>query len=248
MATADEEKFKIPLFDGTTFSNWKFRIETLLKEHDLLDVVRRKYMKIVIVNAEDDAETRAEKERILENLRKKDRKCKSLIIQRVLDSHLEYVKDKETAYEIWVTLSEIFERKGIATSVAENFAHDEIRHIVGLDDIAFSYIRQLGSGTSFNWSYSGRNRYSLPFIINIAGWIWCCGNCSRDIIDRQINVEFHEKSSTPWGIETSWIWKEITEWFTVIIRFRSSNESWEWEKLHVQMLFMWRDWTQTIWL
>ena len=169
MATADEEKFKIPLFDGTTFSNWKFRIETLLKEHDLLDVVRRKYMKIVIVNAEDDAKTRAEKERILENLRKKDRKCKSLIIQRVLDSHLEYVKDKETAYEIWVTLSEIFERKGIATSVAENFAHDEIRHIVGLDDIAFSYIRQLGSGTSFNWSYSGRNRYSLPFIINIAG-------------------------------------------------------------------------------
>jgi hypothetical protein len=39
-----------------------------------------------------------------EQLKKMDKKCKSQIVQRVADSHLEYVKDKETAFEIWTEL------------------------------------------------------------------------------------------------------------------------------------------------
>lgn len=48
--------------------------------------------------------------RRLAAIRKKDLKCKSQIVQRIADSHLKYVKDKRTAYEVWKELSNIFER------------------------------------------------------------------------------------------------------------------------------------------
>jgi hypothetical protein len=43
-----------------------------------------------------------------EQLKKRDKKCKSQIVQRVADNHLEYVKDKETAFEIWTELKNTF--------------------------------------------------------------------------------------------------------------------------------------------
>ncbi|GBM20089.1 Copia protein [Araneus ventricosus] len=45
---------------------------------------------------------------------KKNKKCKLLIIQCIADSHLEYIKDKQTAWEICNSLIGAFERKGIA--------------------------------------------------------------------------------------------------------------------------------------
>jgi hypothetical protein len=34
-----DDKNKVPLFDGSNFSNWKFRMKTLLDELDLLDIL-----------------------------------------------------------------------------------------------------------------------------------------------------------------------------------------------------------------
>lgn len=90
----EEDKYKVPLFNGKNFSNWKFRMEILLEEQELLDFVT------------EEPTTYKDKKRQL--------KCKSLIIQRISDSHLEYVKDKKSAKEIWDTLKEIFEKKGVA--------------------------------------------------------------------------------------------------------------------------------------
>ncbi|KAF2887766.1 hypothetical protein ILUMI_18408 [Ignelater luminosus] len=50
----------------------------------------------------------AEKEKKLAQLEKKDRNCKSQIIQRMGDSHLEYAKDKENSYELWSSLCNVF--------------------------------------------------------------------------------------------------------------------------------------------
>src|ERR1700744_773320 len=47
-------------------------------------------------------------------IKKNERKCKSIIVQCVADSHLEYIQDKETAKEIFEALKAIFERKSIA--------------------------------------------------------------------------------------------------------------------------------------
>jgi hypothetical protein len=38
---SEEEKFRVPAFDGTNYSNWKFRIETLLDEKELLEYIQK---------------------------------------------------------------------------------------------------------------------------------------------------------------------------------------------------------------
>jgi len=87
-------EFKVPLFNGKNFSNWKFQMEILLKEQELLNFIT------------EQPTTEKDKKRQL--------KCKSLIIQRIDDSHLEYVKNKKSAKEIWDTLKETFEQKSVA--------------------------------------------------------------------------------------------------------------------------------------
>lgn len=114
---ADVEKYKIPLFDGSNFGNWKFRMETLLNELDLLDFVRLPYYSMIELLESDSAAVKAQKEMELKNLEKRDRKCCSQIIQRVADSHLEYVKDCDSAHGIWSVLIETFERKSIASQL-----------------------------------------------------------------------------------------------------------------------------------
>ncbi|KYN30129.1 Copia protein [Trachymyrmex cornetzi] len=98
---ADDEKYKIPLFDGTNYSNWKFRMQALLEEHDLIDFVNKPLDMLIGDLPAETADAHAI------TLRKKDRKCKSSIIQRIADSHLEYVKEKATAFEMWQALSEV---------------------------------------------------------------------------------------------------------------------------------------------
>lgn len=115
---ADEvEKYRIPLFDGTNFNNWKFRMQTLLEKMDLYKYVEEPYTNKVEFLESDTAEQRTEKERRLAQLEKRDRKCKSQIIQRIADSHLEYAKDKQTAFNLWTSLCTTFERKGIASQL-----------------------------------------------------------------------------------------------------------------------------------
>jgi hypothetical protein len=76
MAT-ESEKYRIPLFDGTNFNNWKFRIETLLEELELLSFVEESYISKVEFVEEDTNEQRERKEARLAELRAQDRKCKS---------------------------------------------------------------------------------------------------------------------------------------------------------------------------
>ena len=53
---------------------------------------------------EDTDLERVKKQTDLSVLEKRDRKCRSQIIQRIADSHLEYVKDKESAFSMWNSL------------------------------------------------------------------------------------------------------------------------------------------------
>lgn len=50
-----------------------------------------------------------------------------MIIRRIVDTHLEYVKDKSTSFEIIGALQSIFERKSIESVVfAEEAVVDEM--------------------------------------------------------------------------------------------------------------------------
>lgn len=108
---ADDEKYKVPLFDGSNYSNWKFRMQILLEEHDFYNLVCEELDTLIagLPTASVDAQT--------STLRKNDKKCKSLITQRISDSHLEYVKEKDTAYEMWKALSDSFERTGVSSQL-----------------------------------------------------------------------------------------------------------------------------------
>lgn len=57
---------------------------------------------------------RNEKLKKKHDLEKLENKCHSLIIQRIHDDCLEYVKDKNTPKEIWTALIKTFEKKGAA--------------------------------------------------------------------------------------------------------------------------------------
>lgn len=108
----DDEKYKVSLFNGTNYSNWKFRMQVLLEEH-LIDHINNTLDNTTLITALPAATANTQ----LAVLRKNDRKYKSLITQCITDNHLEYVKEKETAFEMWKALSESFEWKGIASQL-----------------------------------------------------------------------------------------------------------------------------------
>lgn len=107
---------KLSIFNGKNFSNWKFRIQILMKEHGVESFVTKSTEEHadIVIGPNDSAEAQAEKNKKKEELTKKENKCHSMIIQRICDEYLEYVKDKATPKEVWSTLIATFERKGMA--------------------------------------------------------------------------------------------------------------------------------------
>lgn len=115
----EEEKLEIKkqfIFNGKDFNNWKFRIEILLREHDVEDFIETSLEERdeIKPNHLDDQATKTAKEKLKEELKKKERKCFSLIVQRIGNNFLEYVKDKKNPKEAWKSLSNAFERKGVS--------------------------------------------------------------------------------------------------------------------------------------
>lgn len=86
-------------FKGENFPNWKFRVEMLLSEFDVLECVGDQFQKS-LKKADDKAA-------------KKDAKAKNIIVQSVADSHLNILRGKATAYEMWRVLTETYEKKGL---------------------------------------------------------------------------------------------------------------------------------------
>lgn len=91
-------------------------MELFLEEIDLLECAQTPTLEIAQATA-PAGETAEAHTRRLAAVRKKDLKCKSQIVQRIADSHLEYAKDKTTAHEVWKELSNVFERRGMASQL-----------------------------------------------------------------------------------------------------------------------------------
>lgn len=109
----EEDKHRVPLFDGTNYNNWKFRMEILLEKLSLRDHIESQVLDGEAKTGEAAEVFRAR----MVSLRKKDTKCKSQIVQRIADSHLEYAKNKLTAFDIWMELRNVFERRGVASQL-----------------------------------------------------------------------------------------------------------------------------------
>lgn len=117
MEEEKSERLFLPLFDGTNFAAWKFRMLILLEEHELVECVETyaaDVPELQDVNT-DTAEVKARKLVDLQKRNKKDRKCKSLLVSRIHDSQLEYIHDKRFPKDIWDALHRVFERRSIAS-------------------------------------------------------------------------------------------------------------------------------------
>lgn len=98
MSKQTEEKYSICQFNGQNYSNWKFRVETLLEEFGVKECV--------------DNAPLSDSAKLL-TWKNNDKKCMSLLVQCIADTHLEYVRCKASK-EAWDCLAATFERKGIA--------------------------------------------------------------------------------------------------------------------------------------
>lgn len=92
------------LFDGTNYNNQKFRMRLLLDEKGVFEYVED-YLEEITLHVDD----REQRKHV-----KKKKKCRSELVKHIDDSQLEYVKDKDTAKDIYDALQEIFEQKSIA--------------------------------------------------------------------------------------------------------------------------------------
>lgn len=87
----------LPQLTDDNFSNWKFRVQIILEERGVREVLNQNYEEL------------SEEERKIYKIC--DAKAKSILIQCITDRHIEYVKDAKTAKEMICSLKNIFERK-----------------------------------------------------------------------------------------------------------------------------------------
>lgn len=94
-------KRNIQPFDGEKYTVWKFRVQSLLFELSVKDVLDRDPPSI-----------------ISDEWRKKDSTAKSVIVEYLGDSFLSFAKENITAKWIFQNLDTIYERRSLATQMA----------------------------------------------------------------------------------------------------------------------------------
>jgi hypothetical protein len=77
----EEDKYRIPLFDGNNYPDWKFRITLYLDELDLLKHTETLLNQLLENNPKSG-----------NGLVRNNKRCKSRIVQRIHDAQLENVK------------------------------------------------------------------------------------------------------------------------------------------------------------
>lgn len=111
----DARSLRIKPFDGTGFNNWCFRMKAYLQQLEVLRCVEvaAEEEDFWVIPDSDTAPVKAEKEGKRAARIRQDNKCRSVLIQAIADSHLEYIKDKQSPKQIWDGLHNVFERKSI---------------------------------------------------------------------------------------------------------------------------------------
>lgn len=98
---------KLPLFDGSNFSNWKYRIGMLLRQ--------RKLEKYIQDDLDDILEETEEEKK--EKVRDEESLCASILVETMHDSQLENIKEQTTAKGIFDALLAIYERNSITSQI-----------------------------------------------------------------------------------------------------------------------------------
>lgn len=85
--------YNIDSLNENNYEAWKFRVETILREQNVEDMIQSEY------KGEDYTDQRRREEE-----KKRDNKCKSIIVQCIEDMQIDIIRNKETAYAMWKSL------------------------------------------------------------------------------------------------------------------------------------------------
>ena len=99
-ATMDSSSLRISKFDRTNFHAWKFKIQMVLEERDLWEVV--------------SGEVKAEH---CTTFKQKSRKAMAVICLSMEDSQLPLVRSASSAFDAWSKLVDHFEKKSLANKL-----------------------------------------------------------------------------------------------------------------------------------
>lgn len=81
----------------------KFRIKMILAEHSVEHMIAVKYR-------DKDYATPALKE----EAKRKENKCKPILVQCIDDMQIDVIRNKETAYDMWITLQNVYEKRSLS--------------------------------------------------------------------------------------------------------------------------------------
>lgn len=95
----------LPMLTAENYNNWKFRVETILAEKQVLEVTN-------IVNIDDEPDV--EKRLILKT---QDAKAKSIIVSCITDKHLSLIKETKTSHQMLQILQANFQRKSVISKL-----------------------------------------------------------------------------------------------------------------------------------
>lgn len=102
MAITTKNYFNIDPLNGDNYVTWKFRVTTLLVEQEVVDMIGKKFVESDYTDEQKRREAK-----------KKDDKCKLLIVQSVANGQIDLVRDKKTAFAMWESLKEMYQKKGL---------------------------------------------------------------------------------------------------------------------------------------
>lgn len=108
----EEDKYKIPLFDSTNYHAWKFGMECYVgwSWPSTSNWKEVKTWRGYRGTTKEDAIMK----RIVQKT-KEDKACKRKIVSKVADIHLEYLQGQSTAFDMWESLGNGFERHSLAS-------------------------------------------------------------------------------------------------------------------------------------
>jgi predicted secreted protein len=86
----EEDRYKLPLFDGTNYGDWRFRMEIVLDEKGILTHVSRHLAELqeeFRLTGNENQETRSAEQKKLDKLSTDDKKCKKINHQVIYSVH-----------------------------------------------------------------------------------------------------------------------------------------------------------------
>ena len=100
--------YKIDPLNGNNYSTWRRRLEWILDDLDLWDIMTGADAELVPVDLSNI--TMAERQ-VIANWQKKDKKVRKEICLRISDEHLVYIDQFMGSHAIWTRLQEILSLK-----------------------------------------------------------------------------------------------------------------------------------------